>query len=174
MFELIYGDVSQYALLDEMTDFGYPHSLGIWKQEFSMNSSRLMHIKWKLHWDFLWLSQVLSGRREGIQYKKNEGQRRKEAEMKERRCLVPWYWTMSSREYCIEEIEEATDILASDRKIGKDWYRPGYKGTLDHAHVAIKVLRSDDAQEKKQFQHEVKVLNFIRHHDMVLLLRACP
>ena len=51
---------------------------------------------------------------------------------------------------------------------------PDYKGTLDHAPLAIKVLRSDAAQEKKQFQHKVEVLSFIRHHLTVLRLRACP
>ncbi|KAJ6674254.1 KINASE WITH ADENINE NUCLEOTIDE ALPHA HYDROLASES-LIKE DOMAIN-CONTAINING PROTEIN [Salix viminalis] len=47
-------------------------------------------------------------------------------------------------------------------------------GKLDHTPVAIKALRPDAAQGKKQFQQEVEVLSCIRHPHMVLLLGACP
>lgn len=59
-------------------------------------------------------------------------------------------------------------------KVGEGGYGPVYKGTLDHTPVAIKVLRPDAAQGKKQFQQEVEVLSCIRHPHMVLLLGACP
>ena len=49
-----------------------------------------------------------------------------------------------------------------------------YKGQLDHTPVAIKVLRPDAQQGRKQFHQEVEVLSCIRHPNMVLLLGACP
>ncbi|ESQ41172.1 hypothetical protein EUTSA_v10012830mg [Eutrema salsugineum] len=111
-----------------------------------------------------------------------EGQRRKQAEMKARRESQEKDRALSAlvqndvryRKYSIEEIEEATDRFASNRKIGEGGYGPVYKGTLDHTPVAIKVLRPDAAQGKKQFQQEVEVLSCIRHPHMVLLLGACP
>ena len=40
-------------------------------------------------------------------------------------------------------------------KIGEGGYGPVYRGKLDHTRVAIKVLRPDAAQGRKQFQQEV-------------------
>lgn len=59
------------------------------------------------------------------------------------------------RKYSIEEIEEATEYFAESRKIGEGGYGPVYKCCLDHTQVAIKVLRPDAAQGRKQFQQEV-------------------
>ncbi|XP_010453263.1 PREDICTED: U-box domain-containing protein 52-like isoform X1 [Camelina sativa] len=111
-----------------------------------------------------------------------EGQRRKQAEIKARRESQEKDRALSAlvqndvryRRYSIEEIEEATDNFANNRKIGEGGYGPVYYGTLDHTPVAIKVLRPDAAQGKKQFQQEVEVLSSIRHPHMVLLLGACP
>ena len=111
-----------------------------------------------------------------------EGQRRKQAEMKARRESQEKDRALTAlgqndvryRKYSIEEIEEATDRFASNMKVGEGGYGPVYKGTLDHTPVAIKVLRPDAAQGKKQFQQEVEVLSCIRHPHMVLLLGACP
>ena len=111
-----------------------------------------------------------------------EGQRRKQAEMKARRESQEKDRAISAlvqndvryRRYSIEEIEEATDRFASNRQIGEGGYGPVFEGTLDHTPVAIKVLRADAAQGKKQFNQEVEVLSCIRHPHMVLLLGACP
>ncbi|KFK25460.1 hypothetical protein AALP_AA8G117900 [Arabis alpina] len=111
-----------------------------------------------------------------------EAQRRKQAEMKARRESQEKDRALNAlvqndvryRRYSIEEIEEATLNFANNRKIGEGGYGPVYKGTLDHTPVAIKVLRPDAAQGKKQFQQEVEVLSSIRHPNMVLLLGACP
>ncbi|KAF8109049.1 hypothetical protein N665_0103s0005 [Sinapis alba] len=111
-----------------------------------------------------------------------EGQRRKQAEMKARRESQEKDRALSAlvqndvryRRYSIEEIEESTDRFASNRQIGEGGYGPVFKGTLDHTPVAIKVLRADAAQGKKQFNQEVEVLCCIRHPHMVLLLGACP
>ncbi|VVB17134.1 unnamed protein product [Arabis nemorensis] len=111
-----------------------------------------------------------------------EGQRRKQAEMKaiseeqdkDRAVSALAHQDVRYRRYTIEEIEEATEMFGNHRKIGEGGYGPVYQGQLDHTPVAIKVLRPDAAQGKKQFQQEVEVLCSIRHPHMVLLLGACP
>ncbi|XP_050365685.1 U-box domain-containing protein 51 [Argentina anserina] len=111
-----------------------------------------------------------------------EAQRRIQAEMKAKREAEEKNRALSAlahndvryRKYTIEEIEQATDNFADSMKIGEGGYGPVYKGKLDHTPVAIKVLRPDAAQGRKQFQQEVEVLSCIRYPNMVLLLGACP
>lgn len=78
------------------------------------------------------------------------------------------------RKYTIEEIEIATDHFSSSLKVGEGGYGPVYKAFLDHTAVAIKVLKPEMSQGKKQFQREIEVLSYMRHPHMVLLLGACP
>ncbi|KMT17908.1 hypothetical protein BVRB_2g034350 isoform B [Beta vulgaris subsp. vulgaris] len=78
------------------------------------------------------------------------------------------------RKYSIDEIEVATEKFSPQYKIGEGGYGPVYRGRLDHTPVAIKVLRPDAAQGRRQFQQEVEVLSSMRHPHMVLLLGACP
>ncbi|KAK6914722.1 Serine-threonine/tyrosine-protein kinase, catalytic domain, partial [Dillenia turbinata] len=78
------------------------------------------------------------------------------------------------RKYTIEDIESATENFSAQFKIGEGGYGPVYKGCLDHTAVAIKVLKADAKQGKRQFQQEIEVLSAIRHPNMVLLLGACP
>ncbi|XP_057524798.1 U-box domain-containing protein 52-like isoform X1 [Amaranthus tricolor] len=78
------------------------------------------------------------------------------------------------RKYTIDEIEVATEKFSPHFKVGEGGYGPVYKGRLDHTPVAIKVLRPDAAQGRRQFQQEVEVLSCMRHPHMVLLLGACP
>ncbi|KAJ8632909.1 hypothetical protein MRB53_026245 [Persea americana] len=111
-----------------------------------------------------------------------EAQKRRNAEMKAKRELEEKMKALDKlastdrryRKYTIEEIEIATDRFAEELKIGEGGYGPVYRGTLDHTPVAIKVLRPDAAQGRKQFQQEVEVLSTIRHPNMVLLVGACP
>ncbi|XP_030490303.2 U-box domain-containing protein 52 isoform X1 [Cannabis sativa] len=111
-----------------------------------------------------------------------EAQRRKQAEMIARREAEEKNRALTAlsrndfryRKYSIEEIEAATEKFSESMKIGEGGYGPVYKGKLDHTPVAIKVLRPDAAQGRKQFQQEVEVLSCIRHPNMVLLLGACP
>lgn len=111
-----------------------------------------------------------------------EAQRRKQAELKARREAEEKNRALSAishtdarcRKYTIEEIEAATAKFSESMKIGEGGYGPVYKGILDHTPVAIKVLRPDAAQGRKQFQQEVEVLSCIRHPNMVLLVGACP
>ncbi|XWS12102.1 hypothetical protein CRYUN_Cryun37aG0061600 [Craigia yunnanensis] len=78
------------------------------------------------------------------------------------------------RKYTIDEIEAATNYFASSHKIGEGGNGPVFKATLDHTAVAVKVLRPDISQGKRQFQQEVEVLSCMRHPHMVLLIGACP
>lgn len=61
------------------------------------------------------------------------------------------------RKYTIEEIEVATNEFSAAFKIGEGGYGPVYKASLDHTPVAIKALRPDAAQGRKQFQQEVEI-----------------
>ncbi|GMI81380.1 hypothetical protein like AT5G12000 [Hibiscus trionum] len=106
--------------------------------------------------------------------RKAEFRAKKEADEKARALNVLANNDVRYRKYTIEEIEEATENFAPSNKIGEGGYGPVYKGKLDHTPVAIKVLRPDAAQGKKQFQQEVEVLCCMRHPNMVLLLGACP
>ncbi|KAL3618218.1 hypothetical protein CASFOL_038539 [Castilleja foliolosa] len=78
------------------------------------------------------------------------------------------------RRYSIEEIEAATNNFADSDKIGEGGYGPVFKGAIDHTPVAVKLLRSEISEGKKQFQREVEVLSRMRHPNMVILLGACP
>ncbi|PKA63650.1 U-box domain-containing protein 52 [Apostasia shenzhenica] len=99
---------------------------------------------------------------------------RREAEEKKKALDALAHTDVRYRKYKIDEIEAATKNFAEENKIGEGGYGPVYKGYLDHTPVAIKVLRPDAAQGRKQFQQEVEVLSCIRHPNMVLLLGACP
>ncbi|KAK9273363.1 hypothetical protein L1049_018172 [Liquidambar formosana] len=111
-----------------------------------------------------------------------EAQRRRQAELKAKREAEEKNRALNAlaqsdvryRKYTIQEIETATKDFTESMKIGEGGYGPVYKGYLDHTPVAIKVLRPDAAQGRKQFQQEVEVLSSIRHPNMVLLLGACP
>uniref|UniRef100_A0A5B7B0T7 RING-type E3 ubiquitin transferase n=1 Tax=Davidia involucrata TaxID=16924 RepID=A0A5B7B0T7_DAVIN len=99
---------------------------------------------------------------------------KREAEEKNRALNVLSNNDVRYRKYTIEEIETATENFSESLKIGEGGYGPVYKAKLDHTPVAIKVLRPDAAQGRKQFQQEVEILSCVRHPNMVLLLGACP
>ncbi len=92
-----------------------------------------------------------------------EAQRRKLAELKARRESEEKNRALSAlgqndiryRKYTIEEIEAATEKFSESMEIGEGGYGPVYKGKLDHTPVAIKVLRPNAAQGRRQFQQEV-------------------
>ncbi|KZV20003.1 hypothetical protein F511_26761 [Dorcoceras hygrometricum] len=78
------------------------------------------------------------------------------------------------RRFTIDEIEVATNYFSSSCKIGEGGYGPVYKAFLDYTQVAVKTLKSDVSQGRKQFQREVEVLSLMRHPHIVILLGACP
>ncbi|XP_073042566.1 U-box domain-containing protein 52-like [Primulina eburnea] len=112
--------------------------------------------------------------RETQRRKYAEMKAKREAEEKNRALDVLSNNDVRYRKYTIEEIEEATSKFSRSMKIGEGGYGPVFKGKLDHTAVAIKVLRPDAAQGRKQFQQEIEVLSCIRHPNMVLLMGACP
>ncbi|KAI3468100.1 hypothetical protein Pfo_024763 [Paulownia fortunei] len=99
---------------------------------------------------------------------------KREAEEKNRALDILSNNDVRYRKYTIEDIQAATNKFSSSMKIGEGGYGPVFKGKLDHTPVAIKLLRPDAAQGRKQFQQEVEVLSCIRHPNMVLLMGACP
>uniref|UniRef100_K3XSR4 RING-type E3 ubiquitin transferase n=1 Tax=Setaria italica TaxID=4555 RepID=K3XSR4_SETIT len=111
-----------------------------------------------------------------------EAQRRRNAEVRARREADEKVRALDAitnhdfryRRYHIDEIEMSTERFSDELKIGEGGYGPVYRASLDHTPVAIKVLRPDAHQGRKQFQQEVEVLSCIRHPNMVLLLGACP
>uniref|UniRef100_A0A7N1A125 RING-type E3 ubiquitin transferase n=1 Tax=Kalanchoe fedtschenkoi TaxID=63787 RepID=A0A7N1A125_KALFE len=78
------------------------------------------------------------------------------------------------KRYSIDEIEDATDHFSEALRVGEGGYGPVFKGTLDEAAVAIKILRPDISQGPKQFQKEVDILSCMRHPHLVRLVGACP
>lgn len=72
------------------------------------------------------------------------------------------------RRYSIDDIEAATHKFDKALKIGEGGYGPVYKAVLDHTNVAIKILRPDASQGRKQFQQEV---NLIQQSKIVLALK---
>ncbi|MBA0597727.1 hypothetical protein Gorai_007524, partial [Gossypium raimondii] len=111
---------------------------------------------------------------EAYRRRQAESKAKKESDEKNRALNALATNDVRYRKYSIVEIEEATENFSASNKIGEGGYGPVYKGKLDHTPVAIKILRPDAAQGKKQFQQEVEVLCSIRHPHMVLLLGACP
>ncbi|PKU77725.1 U-box domain-containing protein 35 [Dendrobium catenatum] len=103
-----------------------------------------------------------------------ERKARHEAEEKKKALDALTQTDTRYRRYTIDEIKAATNDFTAENKIGEGGYGPVYKAYLDHTPVAIKVLRAEAAQGRKQFQQEVEVLSCIRHPNMVLLLGACP
>ncbi|GMI73024.1 hypothetical protein like AT5G12000 [Hibiscus trionum] len=111
-----------------------------------------------------------------------EGRKRKVAELKATRAEEEKKRALDRlvnnkvayRKFTIDDVEAATDYFASEHKIGEGGYGPVFKGTLDHTAIAIKVLRPDMSQGRKQFQQEVEVLSCMRHPHLVLLIGACP
>lgn len=95
-----------------------------------------------------------------------EAQRRIQAELKvkqemqEKDIALSTYHHNDTRyqKYTLAEIEEATNKFSRENKIGEGGYGPVYKGTVNHTRVAIKVLRPDATQGKKQFHQEVYMI----------------
>lgn len=80
---------------------------------------------------------------------------KREAEEKVRALHALAHKDQRYRKYNIDEIELATEYFSESLKIGEGGYGPVYRASLDHTPVAIKVLRPDASQGRKQFQQEV-------------------
>lgn len=92
-----------------------------------------------------------------------ERKARHEAEEKKKALDALTQTDTRYRRYTIDEIKAATNDFTAENKIGEGGYGPVYKAYLDHTPVAIKVLRAEAAQGRKQFQQEVNhYFNFCR------------
>lgn len=83
---------------------------------------------------------------------------KREAEERKRALDALAHNDVRYRKYTIEEVEVATNFFSESLKIGEGGYGPVYKACLDHTPVAIKVLRPDANQGRRQFQQEVIVV----------------
>ncbi|XP_050379806.1 U-box domain-containing protein 35-like [Argentina anserina] len=142
-------------------------------EEAAMALADMERQKSKAAMDAAWLAQRLAEME--TQKRKMAEMRAKEESRQRRKAMDDLSHNQAMyRRYSIEEIEVATDHFNMSNKVGEGGYGPVYKGVLNHTAVAIKVLRPDMSQGKKQFQQEVDVLSCIRHPHMVLLVGACP
>lgn len=94
--------------------------------------------------------------KEAIRRKFAETKAKRDAQEKDRAITALHQNDVRYRKYTIKELEKATNKFAEENKIGEGGYGPVFKGKLDHTPVAIKVLRPDANQGKKQFQQEVR------------------
>lgn len=100
---------------------------------------------------------------EAMKMAEKETQKRLHAERKARREIeerdqalnVIARTDVRYRQYTLDEIENATKNFSLSMKIGEGGYGPVFKGQLGHTHVAIKILRPDAHQGRKQFLQEV-------------------
>ncbi|KAF7144032.1 hypothetical protein RHSIM_Rhsim05G0015800 [Rhododendron simsii] len=109
-------------------------------------------------------------------YEKKIAERRAERESLEKKKITDALLSNDRRyrRYTRDEIERATDSFSEAKMIGEGSYGKVYRCELDKTPVAVKVLRSDASEKKKEFLTEIEVLSQLRHPYIVLLLGACP
>ncbi|XP_021818980.1 putative U-box domain-containing protein 50 [Prunus avium] len=78
------------------------------------------------------------------------------------------------KDYTAEEIRLATNDFSERLRIkpGGDWTSM-YRGRINHATVAIKMLNSANGISKQDFQAKVTVLSHIRHPNLITMLGFC-
>eukprot|EP01018_Ginkgo_biloba_P033065 Gb_34012 [translate_table: standard] len=76
-------------------------------------------------------------------------------------------------EYSLEDLRAATSDFSDHFKIGEGGYGAVFKGEIQQKTVAIKILREDSLQGRREFQHEIDLLRNIRHPHLVRLMGAC-
>ncbi|KAM1091564.1 hypothetical protein FF1_019032 [Malus domestica] len=78
------------------------------------------------------------------------------------------------KEYTAEEIRLATNDFSERLRIkpGGDWTSI-YRGRINHATVAIKMLNSGNELSKQDFQAKVTVLGHIRHPNLITMIGFC-
>ncbi|XP_074264944.1 uncharacterized protein LOC141587372 [Silene latifolia] len=86
------------------------------------------------------------------------------------RSYVPVYFSVFSP----SDLEKATQNFAESLKIGEGGYGSIYKGFLRQTQVAVKILKPDSRQGRREFDQEVEVLSKLRHPNLVTLVGACP
>eukprot|EP01018_Ginkgo_biloba_P036587 Gb_35038 [translate_table: standard] len=76
--------------------------------------------------------------------------------------------------YDLETLQVATGNFHQDNKLGEGGFGPVYKGKMsDGREIAVKKLSLRSAQGKTEFMNEVKLVENIRHRNLVRLLGCC-
>ncbi|KAI8553426.1 hypothetical protein RHMOL_Rhmol05G0014800 [Rhododendron molle] len=109
-------------------------------------------------------------------YEKKRAERTAAQDALEKTKIMDALWSNDRRyrRYTRDEIEIATDSFSETKMIGEGSYGKVYRCDLDKTPVAVKVLRSDASEKKKEFMTEIQVLSQLHHPHIVLLLGACP
>ncbi|GJP70798.1 hypothetical protein CLOP_g1700 [Closterium sp. NIES-67] len=82
---------------------------------------------------------------------------------------------MCCRLYAYEDIQRATDDFSPQLLLGEGGCGTVYSGILGGSKVAVKVIKTADADRAaKEFQREVELLSQIQHPHIVSLLGCCP
>jgi serine/threonine protein kinase len=76
--------------------------------------------------------------------------------------------------FSIQEINAATQNFSEANLIGQGGFGTVYKGTLpDGLRIAVKRIRNCSAEGDADFLNEVKIINEIRHRNLVVLRGCC-
>ncbi|CAI5499865.1 unnamed protein product [Closterium sp. Naga37s-1] len=79
------------------------------------------------------------------------------------------------RVYSYEEIQRATDNFSPQLVLGEGGFGTVFSGLLGGGKVAVKVIKTEDADRAaKEFQREVELLSQIHHPHVLSLLGCCP
>ncbi|KAJ0966666.1 hypothetical protein J5N97_023583 [Dioscorea zingiberensis] len=79
----------------------------------------------------------------------------------------------SITEFTMQELRNSTKNFHESQKIGEGGYGPVYKGVLRNTPVAIKLLKPNGKQSRREFENEVMSLSKVRHPNVVLFLGVC-
>ncbi|PRQ48467.1 putative transferase, protein kinase RLK-Pelle-RLCK-IXb family [Rosa chinensis] len=79
------------------------------------------------------------------------------------------------KKYTAEEIRLATNNFSERLRIksGGDWNTTMYRGRINHATVAIKILNFAKGDSKQDFKAKVTILSHIRHPHLVTMIGFC-
>ncbi|XP_057826119.2 U-box domain-containing protein 33 isoform X2 [Cryptomeria japonica] len=76
-------------------------------------------------------------------------------------------------EYTFDEIKEATSNFSEHFKIGQGGYGIVYKGETRQTTIAVKILRENSLQGRREFEREIDILREARHPHLVRVVGAC-
>ncbi|CAL9168183.1 unnamed protein product [Musa hybrid cultivar] len=72
-----------------------------------------------------------------------------------------------------QELVRTTTNFSEEGKLGEGGFGSVYKGNLDGLDVAIKRISKDSKQGRKEYVSEVKIINRLRHRNLVRLIGWC-
>ncbi|GLJ23570.1 hypothetical protein SUGI_0446490 [Cryptomeria japonica] len=77
------------------------------------------------------------------------------------------------RKYSFEEIKAATCDFSSDFKLGEEDYGIMYRGEIRQTAVAVKILKENGFQFRRDFESEIDIFKDIRHPHLIRIVGAC-